>query len=109
MAKQYKLQYWDHRNEALSINWASDREDYVAGDCRVRAIMGSTDVDEHNKQHFQRQNYSPPMSLEEARQYIAQNQDMLGKVHDCVGLTLEDVCGVVEFSEPIRIRNIKER
>jgi len=109
MAEQYKLQYFDCRNEVLSIGWAVDREDYVAGDCRVRAILGGTDVDQHNKKHFQRQNYSAPMTLEDARQYIEQNKSMLGEVHDCVGLILEDICKVVEFSEPIRIRNIKER
>lgn len=109
MVEKYKLQYFDRGNEVLSINWAGDRKDYVAGDCLVRAIMGDTNVDEHNKTHFQKQNYSAPMTLEEVRLYLVQNIGMLGEVHDCVGLTLEDVCKVVEFTAPIRIRNIKDR
>ena len=40
---------------------------------------------------------------------IGQNSPMLREVHDCVGLTLEDVCKAVEFTEPIKIRNIKAR
>ena len=106
---QYKLQYWDPRNKLLSIKWAKDRKDYIAGDCRVRAIQESTDVDEHNKIHSQKQNYSKLMTLDEARRYIEENSQMLDEVHDCVGLTLEDVCKVINFSMPIKIRNIKER
>lgn len=108
MVEKYKLQYWDHRNNLLSINWAHSR-DYVAGDCRVRAIPGDMNVDDHNRIQFQRQTYSAPMTLEEAREYIAQNSEMLGKVHDCVGLTLEDVCIVADFTKPIEVRNIGER
>ena len=75
-------------------------------DCRVRAIKESTDVDEHNKGHHQRQNYAEPMTLDELKTYIAKNSGMLGsQIHDCVGLTLEDVCKKVEFDEPIQIRN----
>ena len=107
--EKYKLQYWDTLTTVLSIKWANDRQDYVSGDCRVRAVTGDTNVDEHNRKHFQRQKYSASMTLEEARQYVAQNLSMLGEVHDCVGLTLEDVCRVVEFPESIQIRNITER
>jgi len=103
---KYRLQYWDHRNTVLSINWAADRRDYVPGDCRVRAIKAITDVEKHNKSNYQRQNYTKPMTLDEARVYIAKNSRMLGSpINDCVGLTLEDICGVVEFDEPIRVRN----
>lgn len=104
MTEQYKLQYWDRENQFLSINWAG--KGHAFGDCRVRAIMDNTDVNAHNKTHFQKQNYSKPMTIEEAREYIAKNTGMLGEVRDCVGLTLEDVCKVVEFSKPIEIRNI---
>ncbi|MFA4960316.1 MAG: hypothetical protein WC548_01505 [Candidatus Pacearchaeota archaeon] len=106
MVEKYKLQYWDNKNTVLSISWASDREDYVTGDCRVRAIRESTDVYEHNRGHSQVQNYTEPMTLDESRTYIAKNSKMLGsQIHDCVGLTLEDVCENVEFGEPIQVRN----
>jgi hypothetical protein len=105
MVDKYKLQYWDSRNTVLSINWAGDREDYIKGDCRVRAIRESTDVVKHNINHLQIKNYTNPMTLDEARAYIAENSGMLGsQIHDCVGLTLEDVCNKVEFDEPIQVR-----
>jgi len=107
MAEKYKLQYWDHANTVLSIGWATNEEEYVAGDCVVRAIKETADVDQHNKKHFQHQNYTEPMTLSEARRYIAQNKEMLGSlIHDCVGLTLEDTLEEVEFRRPIRVRNI---
>jgi hypothetical protein len=105
MTDKYKLQYWDSRNTVLSINWAGDREDYIRGDCRVRAIRGSTDVVKHNRNHLQIKNYTKPMTLDQARTYIAENSGMLGQIHDCVGLTLEDVCKKVEFGKPIQVRN----
>ena len=109
MAETYRLQYFDDRDGVLAINWAKDRKNYVPGDCRVRAIHGDTDLAEHNRVHFQNQNYSAPLTLEEARLYISQNTGLLGEVHDCVGLALEDICGVADFSEPIQIRNLRQR
>ena len=106
MVEKYKLQYWDIENTMLSINWVGDRKDYVRGDCRVRAIKKSTDTERHNTSHHQKQNYSKPMTLDESRIYIAENSEMLGsQIHDCVGLTLEDVCEKVEFDRPIQVRN----
>ena len=108
MSINYRLQFWDKRKNALAINWAKDRVDYVEGDCRVRAILGSTDVEEHNKNHFQRQEYSEPMTLEQARDYIKVNTARLGEVHDCVGLTLEDACFNSDFAKPVEVRNMKD-
>lgn len=51
MAK-FKLQYWDSRKTVLSSDFVHvivDIMGYVAGDCYVRAIKESTDVDAHNE------------------------------------------------------------
>jgi len=113
MAEKYRLQYWNPRETSLSINWVGmrqgDKRPHEIGDCRVRAIRESTDIKAHNESHFQKQKYTEPMTLDDVRNYITQNNAMLGEVHDCVGLTLEDACIEVEFSEPIQIRNMKTR
>ena len=110
MTDKYKLQYfWPHKTNVLAIQWASG-EDYVSGDCLVRAIQDTTDVDTHNISTHQKQLYSIPMSLKEARDFGARNYIMLGEVHDCLGLTLEDACNQeVRFDSPVEIRNIRER
>jgi hypothetical protein len=106
MAK-FKLQYWDPRKTVLSIEFAHDKG-YVLGDCYVRAINESTDEDAYNKKHFQMHRYTKPMDIDEARSFVSQNTDMLGEVHDCIGLTLQDANDKREyFKEPIIIRNMK--
>ena len=106
MSKKYRLQYWDSQNSVLSISWAWDRENYIAGDCRVRAIKESTDIEKHNKINHQTQNYTKSMTLNESRAHIVKNSKILGsQIHDCIGLILEDVCEKVEFDETIQIRN----
>jgi len=104
---KFRLQYWDSREEVLSIQWAFGRKDYVSGDCYVRAIAEETDVNEHNARNHQNQKYSEPLTLDEARKYVEDNVRMLGEVHDCLGLRLEEKCEVAEFSAPIVVRNIE--
>lgn len=104
MVERYKLKYWDSANKVFSIDWAFNRENYVPGDCYVRAITEDANVIKDSKIH-----YSSPMTLKKAREYIVKNPEMLGQIHDCVGLTLEDICKSVDFLKPIKIRNIKKR
>ena len=102
MVDKYRLQYFTRFHDALAISWVKSN-----GDCNVRALKESTNVDEHNKSHFQTQTYSEPMTLAEARDYIFENAEMLGiLVHDCVGLQLEDLCVDVQFKEPVSVREL---
>ena len=110
MADKYRLQYfWPHKTDLLAIQWACGK-DRTSGDCLVRAIQDTTDVDDHNRSNNQMYLYSVPMSLEEARDFVARNHVMLEQVYDCLGLTLEDACNQeVRFDSPVEIRNIRER
>lgn len=107
MVNRYRLQYRDERNNALSIQFAYYKTGAIPGDCyRVKAIKESTDVELYNKDHFPGKNYTNPMTFDEARQYIAQNHELFGSQRFlCVGLTLEDICGKIDFDVPIQIRN----
>ncbi len=103
--EKYRLQFFDAHKACLAINWANAYENgkFATGDCVVRAICGTTDVDAHNRAHQQLQTYTEPMSLEDARRYIAEHILMLGSmVHDCVGIVLEDSENpIVRFDPPI--------
>jgi len=109
MTQRYRLQFFDKRTSILAINWTNmvpeDAYPGESGDCRVRALTGETNVGEHNKRRYQNQDYTAPITLEEAKAFIESNKKGLGKIHDCVGLTLEDSLTTVEFNEPIRVRN----
>lgn len=60
------------------------------------------------KKHCERHRYTESMDIDKARLFVSQNTGMLGKVHDCVGLALEDANDEkVYFKEPIIIRNMK--
>ena len=104
--KRYRLQFFDRSEPKIfAINWVAG-PGRVAGDCRVRAIAGTTDPDAHNRASHQRQRYSEPLTLDEARAYVAANAAGLGTlIHDCVGLQLEDGTPDVDFAEPIQVRN----
>jgi len=109
MTQRYRIQFFDEEAKVLAINWVGihpeDKYECEAGDCRVRAIAEETDIARHNKSHFQNQQYTEPMTLEEARTFIERNKSGLGIMNDCVGLTLEDSLKTVEFTEPVRVRS----
>lgn len=107
MTNRYRLQYLDERKNALSIKFAHYKVGEIPGACyRVNAIKESTDVDRYNKNNFPIKNYTKPMTFEEAREYLAQNPELFGSQRFlCVGLTLEDACGKIDFDVPIQIRN----
>jgi len=110
MTTKYKIQFHNRLKSAISIQWAFDRkEDYVPGDCYVRGISADTDVDEHNKAKCQKQVYTDALTLDEARQFVLDNVELLGEIHDCLGLTLEDRCEdkSVCFDKPVEVRNAK--
>lgn len=85
--------------EYFAISWASDRKDYVSGDCRVRAY------DDDGQAGNDR---TESMTLDEARAHIAANQQKLGlQIHFCVGLMLYGEKGEflrhVDFAVPISV------
>lgn len=107
MNDQYRLQFFDAHKACLAINWANAYENrFARGDCVVRAICGTTEVDAHNRARHQHQTYTTPMPIEDVRRYIAEHPLMLGSsVHDCVGIVLEDAGDrFVPFGNPIQVR-----
>jgi|SRR3989338_6451092 len=101
---KYRLQYFDQDRTVLAIQWAHSRVDYEPGDFYVRAIKETTSVSAHNKANNQRQIYTRPHSIDQARVFIGRFgvQD----VHDCVGLALEDERRYIDFDIPILFRNM---
>ena len=88
----------------LNIRWASDRKDYVQGDCYVLAVRASVPVAAHGGPGVA---WSEPMPLADARAFIAAHPQMLGsQIHDCVGVALEDGDrATIAFATPIRVRD----
>jgi len=104
---KYRIQYRYKERNCLSLKWAFKRDDFQSGDFYIKALKESTNVDEHNRDNNRNHIYTDPMSLENARSFIEKIDN--GSVRDCMGLTLEDELTVVDFEEPIQIRNIKRR
>lgn len=82
----------------LAITWASERPDYVAGDCYAVAFTADAEAETPTL---------APMTLDEIRVYIAGRTDMLGsQIHDCVGISIQDQDGrAVAFPSPLPVRN----
>lgn len=109
MDEWYRLQLFDTHGACFAINWANAYENgrFATGDCVVRAIRATTDVDTHNHARHQLQRYTEPMSLGDVRRYITEHPMMLGaQIHDCVGVVLEDAddC-IITFGAPIQVRD----
>lgn len=101
--ERFRLKFFVSDGSFVQINWARGR-DRVSGDCYVSTIKESSDpkVVHPHAPHDQR--YSPPMTLDEIRAYVAARPEMLGsQIHDCIGVELmEDELPHV-FAEPIRV------
>ncbi|MDO8622473.1 MAG: hypothetical protein Q7R80_04540 [bacterium] len=108
MDEHYRLQLFDFHATCLAINWASAYgANRAVGDCVVLAIRAATDVDAHNRTRGQRQRYTEPMALADARRFVEAMKHLLGsRVHDCIGIVLEDdgAYPVVAFDPPIEVR-----
>jgi hypothetical protein len=106
MEEKYKLQYRNYKEDSFAIRWTHNKKDYVEGDCLVKAIKTDTDVKINKRLRLQENYYTNSMTLDGARNLIVKNKNMLGsQIHDCIGLTLDDICESVEFDEPIQVRN----
>ncbi len=100
---KYRL-IWFIKDSLLALDFSHHGVARVAGDCIVRAIKEETDVDAHNKTDFQEQQYTEPMTIEEARSFIlGEGRKAVGSdVERCLGLSLEDSDNEkVLFDDPI--------
>lgn len=107
MEERYRLQYFRSKT-SLSIKWCNNEDNYVRGDCRVRAIKESTDIKVHNKKNLQSNLYTGLMTKKELKEFISRDPDLLGSmINNCRGLVLEDFVFFekVDFDSPIEIKN----
>lgn len=90
MSERIRLKY--QTAGTLSIRWAHERKDYVAGDCFVCACRETSDPSEFDLHDADPSTaWSRPMTLEEAREFIAGHRHMLGSmINRCLGVTLLD-------------------
>ncbi|HLD00946.1 MAG TPA: hypothetical protein VJC39_04325 [Candidatus Nanoarchaeia archaeon] len=103
--EQYLLLYSGRHLDALCIRWVNGPEN--KGNCRVEAILGSTNLDEHQNS-TSRMVYSDsnPLTLDLARTFIAQNSQLLGSnINDCVGLYLRAQNQEINFAEAVRVKS----
>lgn len=103
--EEYQLQCLDINKKTLLIKWAQHRADYVRGDFYVRAIKRGTNSVAHNKAKGQKHFYTNAYTLAKARDFILTIGN-LNRVHDCIGLALEDEHSYVDFDNPIRFRTM---
>jgi len=123
MVAKYRLKWSSYyKEDCLAIQWAHGNENYVAGDCYVRALQEGTDEYKYLKETLQPTyiKYTKLLTLEEIREFVAENKSFLGtQIHDCVGILIEDdpVDGPhehdfqkygskkIDFAIPIEVRN----
>ena len=101
--EKYRLQLLrDGRYRFFAISFSHE----IARDCFIRAISEKTDVQEHKKRHFQMEDYSEPMTIEEIVKFVSENKLMMGVgINRCAGLLLEDSGeSVLNFTEPVSVR-----
>ncbi|HTK60640.1 MAG TPA: hypothetical protein VL283_05570 [Candidatus Baltobacteraceae bacterium] len=99
MSEAFHFQF--SSRDVLAISWASDRPDYVAGDCYVVAV-GTT------YRQLERHRFClTAMTIDRIRAYVAERPQALGsQIHDCLGIILiDDNYRVVPFPEPVQVRN----
>lgn len=94
--------------DTLSIRWAKERKDYVGGDCYVCACRADSDPRVFDPHTNPSTRWSPPMSLEEARELITSHPHMLGSlINKCFGVTLlDEKHATIDFASAIVIRNL---
>jgi len=105
MTNKYRLKLFGPRGSAFAIHFSTAEKNYSQKNCRIRAIMESTDVTKHNKNNLSNANYTEPKTIEEVKEYISKNQGMLGDNKNCKGLILEDICRKVDFNKSIQVKN----
>ena len=103
--EKYRLQHFMRDRNILAIKFANFSPDYVPGDFYVRAILGTTNPVAYNKANGQKNIYTQPYTLAQARQFII-NWKNFDEVHDCMGLSLEDEYRYVDFEKAIHFRTI---
>jgi len=90
---KYKLLFHSHHMRALSILMQGTS-------CRVIAVPEY--YKEPDGELYNLVTYSEPMTLSEAKEYIATHPEMLGKdIEECKGLHIRDI----DFGEPINTKH----
>lgn len=103
MPERIKLKY--PTASTLSIRWARERKDYLAGDCYVCACRETSDPLQFDPNAPPSTAWSRPMTLEEAHKLIAAHPQMLGSlINRCFGVTLLDEKHLtIDFSSAVQV------
>jgi hypothetical protein len=119
--ERFRLWWYDQEQTILRIDYPGpcgrQKGMYTEEDCYVVAIEETTDPEEYKKSHNGLVvSFTEPMTLSEARAFIASDFSRVGIVRDCLGLVLIDpkdyvpmsVCEIRDFvitkPDPIIIR-----